>query len=72
VVLKLPEKAGDVFKRALQDYCREKLAPYNIRAGSNFAPNCRKPRPERFSAFDCGPRRKGDNAPLALTLSGYY
>ena len=28
VVLKSPDKAGDALKRALQDHCREKLAPY--------------------------------------------
>jgi benzoate-CoA ligase family protein len=28
VVLKSPDKAGDALKLALQDYCREKLAPY--------------------------------------------
>ena len=28
VVLKSPEKAGDEFARALQDYCRAKLAPF--------------------------------------------
>jgi acyl-coenzyme A synthetase/AMP-(fatty) acid ligase len=28
VVLKSPGKAGDALKLALQDYCREKLAPY--------------------------------------------
>jgi benzoate-CoA ligase len=28
VVLKSPEQAGEAFKTALQDFCREKLAPY--------------------------------------------
>ena len=28
MVLKSPGKAGDALKLALQDYCREKLAPY--------------------------------------------
>jgi acyl-coenzyme A synthetase/AMP-(fatty) acid ligase len=28
VVLKAPDKAGDALKRALQDHCREKLAPF--------------------------------------------
>jgi benzoate-CoA ligase family protein len=28
VVLKSPDKAGDALKRALQDHCREKLAPF--------------------------------------------
>ena len=28
VVLKAPDKAGDAFARALQDHCRQKLAPY--------------------------------------------
>jgi benzoate-CoA ligase family protein len=28
VVLKSPDKAGEALKRALQDHCREKLAPY--------------------------------------------
>jgi benzoate-CoA ligase family protein len=28
VVLKSPQKAGDAFRQALQDYCREKLAVY--------------------------------------------
>jgi benzoate-CoA ligase len=28
VVLKSPEKAGESLKRTLQDYCREKLAPF--------------------------------------------
>ena len=73
VVLKSPDKAGDALKRALAGPLpRKARRRSNIRAGSNSAPNCRKPRPARSSAFGCGPRRKGDNALLALTLSGYY
>ena len=72
VVLKSPEKAGDALKRRFRTIVARSSPRTNIRAGSNFAPNCRKPRPEKFSAFGCGPRRKGDNALLALILSGYY
>ena len=71
VVLKSPEKASDELARKLQDYCRAKLPPSNIRAGSNSAPNCRKPPPAKSSASSCGRRRKCHNALLALILTGY-
>jgi len=36
VVLKSPEKAGESLKRTLQDYCREKLAPFKYPRGLEF------------------------------------
>ena len=63
VVLKAPDKAGERIARALQDHCRKSSPPTNIRAGSNSAPSCRRPRPAKSSASSCAPRRRGSDAP---------
>ena len=49
VVLKSPEKANDALVHALQEHVKRSLRPTNIRAGSNFAKTCRRPRPARSS-----------------------
>ena len=62
VVLKDQAKAGD---GRLVTRCRGRCRttskpsspPTNIRAGSSFAPTCRRPRPARSSASNCAPRR---------------
>ena len=61
VVLKSPEKAGDALKAPFRTIAARSSPPTNIRVGSNFAANCRKPRPEKFSVSSFGPRRKRDN-----------
>ena len=57
VVLKAPDKACDATSRKR---CRTNAGKNsrstNIRAGSNSAPNCRKPRPGKSSASSCAPR----------------
>ena len=59
VVLKVARQGRRALARALQDHCRSISRPTNIRAGSNSAPNCRRPRPGKFSALSCGPKRRG-------------
>jgi benzoate-CoA ligase family protein len=51
VVLKAPEKACDTLKRALQDYCRENLAPYKYPRWVEFRPELPKTATGKIQRF---------------------
>ena len=56
VVLKSPEKAGDALKRALQDYCREKLAVVQISALARISLRIAENRDRKNSALSAAGR----------------
>jgi benzoate-CoA ligase len=51
VVLKSPEKAGESLKRTLQDYCREKLAPFKYPRWLEFRPELPKTATGKIQRF---------------------
>ncbi len=51
VVLKSPEKAGDALKQTLQDYCREKLAPFKYPRWLEFRPELPKTATGKIQRF---------------------
>ena len=51
-----PDKAGESSRARCRITARRSSRPTNIRAGSSFAPSCRRPRPARSSVSSCGPR----------------
>jgi benzoate-CoA ligase len=51
VVLKSPEKAGESLKRTLQDYCREKLAPFKYPRWLEFLPELPKTATGKIQRF---------------------
>jgi len=81
VVLKAPEKANDALARALQDYCRTKLAPFKYPRWLEFRSELPKTATGKIQRFKLRAEAQahripqewaGWNGRLALISAGYY